>query len=397
MLDLPFVKPPPKTQPEEEGPPERQRIELHVPAATILRLIVAVALVWAVFRVLPEIFLLLVAVLAALALAPIVGRLQERGLSRGLAVTAVGTAILALVAAFLLFVVPPLGGQITALSRNYPTYRARVERRMAADYPVLTGVTLQIMDLPSSPEIAASLKKPLAWGRVAVTGVAGVAVLFVLVLYLLLDGKRAYAWLLAYVPRRHRSKMARTLPEISDVVKAYVQGQFLLCALYGLFSLAVLSALHVPAALPLALLAAICDVIPVLGVIVSMVPAALLAVTVSPIAALAVVALYLLYHLLENSVIIPRIYGWRLRLSGLAVFVSLIVGVGLLGIPGVLLLPIVAAYPAIERVWLSDYLSDEVLSDHSALENAPEERADRVVQKVLNGERQRPLTSPRTG
>jgi hypothetical protein len=57
----------------------------------------------------------------------------------------------------------------------------------------------------------------------------------------------------------------------------------------------------------------------------------------------------------------------------------------------------VAAYPAIERVWLSDYLSDEVLSDHSALENAPEERADRVVQKVLNGERQRPLTSPRTG
>ena len=362
---------------------------MRIPVATVLQVVAAIALIWAALRILPEIFLLLVAVLMALALAPIVGRLQQRGLSRGLAVTAVGTGILAAVAAFFLFVVPPLGTQVTALSQNYPMYRARVERRMSEDYPVLAQVALQIMDLPTSPEIAASLRKPLAWGRVAVAGVAGAAVLFVLVLYLLLDGKRAYAWLLAYVPRRHRSKMAQTLPEISDVVMAYVQGQFLTCALYGLFSLAVLSILRVPAALPLALLAAICDVIPVLGVIVSMVPAALLAVTVSPIAALAVVALYLSYHLLENSVIIPRVYGRRLRLSGLAVFVSLILGVGLFGIPGVILLPIVAAYPAIERVWLTDYLSDEVLSDHSALENAPQGRADRVVQKVLNGERQR--------
>ncbi|HTO77466.1 MAG TPA: AI-2E family transporter [Thermoanaerobaculia bacterium] len=376
--------------------PERQKAELRIPATTILKVIAAIGLAWAAVRILPEIFLLLLALLLALALAPAVRRLERRGLSRKLAVALVGFLILAVVGGVLVFVVPSLGSQITTLAQNYPLYRARVERRVSADYPVLARLALQIMDLPSSPEVAASLKRPLAWGRVAVTGVVGAAVLFVLVLYLLLDGKRVYAWLLAYVPRRHRSKMAQTLPEISDVVMAYVQGQFLISTLYGVFTLGVLAVLRVPAALPLALLAAICDVVPVLGVLVSMTPAALLAMTVSPFAGFAVAALYLLYHLLENSVIIPRVYGRRLRLSSLAVFVTLVLGVSLFGVAGVILLPIVAAYPAIERVWLAEHLSDEVIADHSALENAPESRAERVVQKVLNGEHQR-APEERTG
>lgn len=87
---------------------------------------------------------------------------------------------------------------------------------------------------------------------------------------------------------------------------------------------------------------------------VSTVPAVLLAMTVSPVAAGAILVLYVLYHVLENYVLIPRIYGRRLRLSGLAVLVTLIIGGSLYGILGaVLVLPIVAAYPIVERIWLS--------------------------------------------
>jgi predicted PurR-regulated permease PerM len=233
------------------------------------------------------------------------------------------------------------------------------------------------------------LKRPLAWGRAAVVGLTGGALLFVLVLYLLLDGKSVYAWLLAYVPREHRKKMAETIPEVSEVVVAYVQGQILTSLLYGLFAFAVLTALRVPASVPLALLAAAGDVVPVLGFLVSAGPAALLALTVSPLTAGVVITLYSLYHLLENYVIIPRVYGKRLRLSGLAVLAALIIGGSLFGIPGVLLvLPVVAAYPIVERVWLQDSLSDEVLKDHSALEAAAlNGKSDRVVEKVLRGEK----------
>lgn len=84
-------------------------------------------------------------------------------------------------------------------------------------------------------------------------GITAAVLMIVLVLYLLLDGKRAYAWLLAYVPRRHRKRMARTIPEVSDVVMAYVQGQLLTSVLYGLYAFVALTVFRVPAPVPLAL------------------------------------------------------------------------------------------------------------------------------------------------
>jgi predicted PurR-regulated permease PerM len=149
----------------------------------------------------------------------------------------------------------------------------------------------------------------------------------------------------------------------------------------------VLSLLHVPSALPLAVLAAICDVLPILGVFVSTIPAAFFALTVSPVAAAAVVLLYVLYHALENYVIIPRVYGRRLRLSPLVVLIAFIVGGSLYGVLGaVLILPLFAAYPIIEKIWLGDYLSDEVVADHAELAEAAATGEDRAIDAVLQGE-----------
>jgi predicted PurR-regulated permease PerM len=123
-------------------------------------------------------------------------------------------------------------------------------------------------------------------------------------------------------------------------------------------------------------------------VIISTVPAVFFALTVSPLAAGTVLALYLLYHALENYVIIPRVYGRRLRLSTLVVLIALLIGGSLYGVAGaVLILPIFAAYPIIERIWLHEYLSDEVVADHAVLEKAGEEGSDKAVDAVLRGAR----------
>jgi predicted PurR-regulated permease PerM len=245
----------------------------------------------------------------------------------------------------------------------------------------------EIFDLPSSPEVAHSLRRPLAWGQVVLESALAAVMVLVLSVYLLLDGKRTYAWLLAYVPRRHRSKMAETVPAVSEVVMAYVQGQLLTSLLAGGYAFAALTILRVPSALPLAVLAAICDVLPILGVFISTIPAAFFALTVSPFAAAAVVVLYLLYHAIENYVIIPRVYGRRLRLSPLVVLIALIVGGSLYGVLGaVLILPVFAAYPIIEKIWLTDYLSDEVVADHAELAEAAATGEDRAIDAVLQGE-----------
>jgi predicted PurR-regulated permease PerM len=182
--------------------------------------------------------------------------------------------------------------------------------------------------------------------------------------------------------------MAETVSCVSVVVHAYVRGQVTTCLLFFGFSAAVLGAMRVPAVLPLALLAGICDVVPVVGIIVATVPAVLLALTVSPSAASIVLLSYGLYHLLETYYVVPRFYGSSLRLSTLAVLLALIVGGTLQGVIGsVLVLPLVAAYPIVERVWLKDYLAREVLADHTALARAAETGSEEVVDAVLQGEK----------
>lgn len=373
-------------EPEDSPEPPPVEIALRVPAGTIAKLLLAAGLVFLLIRLIPALVLIVIGVLLAVALDPVVRLLERRGLSRSLSVLVLAVAALGAAGLFLAFAMPPLVSQSVDFFQHLQEYRRVVGARLHADYPVLAKVVDQAFEVPASPDVTKSLKQPLAWGRVAVGAAEGIVLTLALSFYLLTDGKRTYAWLLAYVPRRHRRKMALTMPEVSDVVTAYMQGQAITSAIAGVFAFAVLSILHVPAALPLSLLAAVCDVLPILGLFISTIPAVLFALTVSPLAGGAVLALYILYHAVENYLIIPKVYGKRLRLSTLAVLLALIVGGTAGGVVGaVLILPLVAAYPIVERVWLRDYLGQELTADHTVLEQTAESGSDRAVDRILRG------------
>jgi hypothetical protein len=57
---------------------------------------------------------------------------------------------------------------------------------------------------------------------------------------------------------------------------------------------------------------------------------------------------------------------------------------GILG--ALLVLPLIAAYPIVERIWLRARIGPEVVDDHDALEKAAEAGSDRAVQEVIEGE-----------
>ena len=112
-------------------------------------------------------------------------------------------------------------------------------------------------------------------------------------------------------------------------------------------------------------LAAVCDIVPVLGFLISISVATLLALTVSAKTALIVIVLHVAYMLFENNVLIPKIYGANLRISSLTVLVSILAANTVAGIAGmVMILPIVASYPIIERIWLRRAIGDVTVDKH---------------------------------
>ena len=108
----------------------------------------------------------------------------------------------------------------------------------------------------------------------------------------------------------------------SRAIRHYVIGNIATSVFAAVVVFVALSLLHVPAALLLAVLAGVCDFVPVLGFIVSALPAILLALTVSTGTAIATAAVYLGYHLAENYAIGPLVCGGQLRLSNLVALLA---------------------------------------------------------------------------
>ncbi len=260
-------------------------------------------------------------------------------------------------------------------------------------YGALSHVLLPLLDLPASPAIASWLSEPLRWGKAFVEAAAAALLVVVLAFHLLLDGRPVIAWLLAYVPRRHRGRMSATVPEVFDVVKAFVTGQLTATGLFALFCFVVLSVYRVPAALPLALFSGAGAAVPTVGILAAMAAAGLVGLTVSPGTSLAVLGLTFADHQVEAYVLLPRLYGGRLRLSTLTVILAIVAGGMRDGIVGaVLARPIVAAYPVVEKHRLGDDLHPDAVEDHASLHAASGEGTvghDAAVEAVIRGEKPR--------
>ncbi|HEX7616130.1 MAG TPA: AI-2E family transporter [Thermoanaerobaculia bacterium] len=370
--------------------PEPAVLEIRVAWATILKILAAVLAAWALVHLWAGFEVLLIAALFAMALSPAVDWMEGHGFARGWAVATLAVVGITVLGAFMVLVLPPLTNELSALWKSLPHLRQNISHEMERS-GLASRVVLPLLDLPRSPEFDAWVSRPMGWGPTAVGAVAASFLVAVLSLYLILDGRTVVAWLLAYVPRRHRGKMSAMVPEVFGVVKAYAIGQILTSVLFSVFCFVILTAFHVPAALSLALFAGVCDAVPVAGIFIAMAAAALISLTVNSTTALIVLGLYVVYHLFETYVLVPRLYGNRLRLSTLTVLLAIVVGGMLDGVIGAILaLPLVAAYPVVEKHWLDDYLHPDAVEDHASLRAAISENAEgqeAAVDAVMKGEK----------
>lgn len=166
----------------------------------------------------------------------------------------------------------------------------------------------------------------------------------VLAVYMLADSQRVKGFAFALLPRRFHLRSARILLDMETVVGGYVRGQALTSLLIGLFVYAVLWVAGTPNPLALAVFAAFADLLPFVGGFLVLAPATLATLPQGALPAALVALALLIYFQVEGHVLIPRIYGQTLRLSSLAVLVTLLIGGQLLGIVGALLaLPIAAS------------------------------------------------------
>jgi len=344
---------------------ESNRTVLDIAPVAIVKVVGAVGLVWLWLQLWQLLMLIVVAIVIAIGAEPIVEWLQRRHIPRWVAASGTVFLLAFLVGGFFWITGASLVGQAKELGSRIDDF----QRRVVVSTPrwILAGIKKNGSAVPDASTVAGYL---VYVGRFLVTGALIAVLALILTIYLLIEGRQTYIWLVAYAPPRYRESVHRTALEARKAIFGYVVGNVATSIFAALFVLAALTLLKVPAALLLALLAGVFDFVPVLGFICSAGPAVLLALSRGPGVALTVAGLYVLYHMIENYYIGPAIYGERLRLSNLAVIVAFAVGAEIGGVVGALLaLPFAALYPVIERVWLKDYLARDAVETHRRLEH----------------------------
>ncbi len=341
-----------------------QRMHVELTWTSIFRVLVTVLVAYAAVLLWPTFKLLGLAILIAVAMYPIVRWTQRRGFHRWVGVVLASAALVVLVVGCCAIIAPMVFRQMSALSQSLPGLRDQIIAQLPPSGTVRRALEQSI----NSATVADSrvvLERTLAVVQTTLGGLVNFIVVIAFSVYLIVDGPRALKWLIVFLPMSERDKISRALNEISRLVSSYVGGQFLVSAFCAIYLFLVLRILNVPMALLMAMIAGICDVVPVIGFFVAVFLAMAMGLTVSPTTAVSVFLLYGPYHLVEYFFIVPNVYGKRLNLSILAVPLAILAGGVLAGVVGAIsALPIVAAYPVVERYWLAPRLAPDTVRQH---------------------------------
>jgi predicted PurR-regulated permease PerM len=213
----------------------------------------------------------------------------------------------------------------------------------------LTGVVPQAL-IPSLNQIinsippVVSLATDLASTVVITVLSTIVAFLFTFAysIYISLDLPKFGDAFLDLVPAPYRPEYAHLGVLISRVWAAYFRGQVTLSIIIGIVTAVGNTALGVPGALVLAIIAGLLEVLPNLGPVMAAIPAVLLALlqgsSVLPVSnfvfALIVIAFYTVVQQLENNIIVPRLIGQAVDVPPILVMAGVVVGASTAGILG---------------------------------------------------------------
>ena len=330
--------------------------------ADILFTLSVLALLIVVYLARSVLMLIYVSALFAVVITPAINAVRRIRVGRwrpgrGLAVVIILVGGLLLLTLFVVLALPPI-------LRDLQGFAADLPRRTA-------GLMSRIRNLPLTSEFdpavleghaAAAVGGAFGVFRGILGGVFGVFSCAILTAYFILDGSRAFYWLMSLFPLSQRPRLEATMLRAERRVRHWLVGQAALMLILGSASALVFGLLRIKYFYALAVIAGALNIVPIIGPLTSLVLASIVAAFDSWAKLLGVLLFYFFYQQVETAFLTPRIMKYSVDLPPLAVIIALTLGGTLAGVLGALIAVPTAALLAV--------IADEYLVKRPAEEKA---------------------------
>jgi predicted PurR-regulated permease PerM len=320
---------------------------------------------------------LLIAAFLAVALSPPVNVLARR-MRRGFAITIVYLGMLAVPLLLIALIVPPMVTEANKFADNVPQYSRDVTkfvkenkrlRELNQDYDITTQLEKEAGKLPGRLGGAAGTLRDVGFG--IVNSAFALITILVLTAFLLGSGPSWINAIIAMRPPHQRDRLRRSLDRMGEAVAGYVAGAITIAVIAGVLTYIVLTILGVPFRGPLAVIAGLFSLIPLVGATVAAVLIGLVTVFNNFPTTTIIWAIWAIgYQQLENHLIQPQIQKRTVNVHPLITIVAVLFGATLLGIVGALVaIPVAASI----QILLREYVDLRTLSIKTSPPEPPAE------------------------
>ncbi|WP_297408570.1 AI-2E family transporter [Naasia sp.] len=290
----------------------------------------------------------LVAVLIAALLVPLVHFLVRHRWPKWLAIAVAEIGLLVALSGLIYLVVTQVARGFSDLQAKSVESYAQLKDFLLASPLHLTEAQLNdyISQIVSSAQkdsqvlVSGALSVGLTLGHV----LTGLLLVLFSTLFLLIDGRGIWAWVVRLFPRRARPAIDGAghagWATLGNFVRVQILVAFIDAVGIGLGAFI----LGIPLAIPIAVLVFLGSFVPVIGAVVTGTLAIFIALVYNgPVTALIMLGIVLLVQQLEGHVLQPLIMGTAVKVHPLAVVLAVVAGASLAGIPGTFFaVPVVA-------------------------------------------------------
>jgi predicted PurR-regulated permease PerM len=307
-------------------------------------LALTVVLLWTAYLARGVLLIVYVAALVAIGLSPLVTAIERREnaltgdrIPRWLAILSIYLIVIATLVGIGMLVFPPLVSQARELWQELPELLHRGQQFLI-DRGLMSrelSVREAVEKAPVGRGDAVETVVRGLWGVVG--GIVGLFTILILAFYFLLDSDLITDTVVRLFPRSERPRVANAFRRVTNKVSAWLGGQLLLAGVIGGSAALALWLMGVPYFYVLALIAALGELIPIIGPLLAAIPAIAVAATVSPALALGVAIFFLVQQQFENHVLVPKVMSRQVGVSAVVVIVALMLGGALMGIVGAIL------------------------------------------------------------
>lgn len=327
----------------------------------IVLIVVAVAIcLYLIYQVRKPLLWLLIAIFLAAALSPPVNWLARR-MRRGFAVAIVFLCLLGVPILLIALIVPPIITEGTRFADNVPRYARDVTnfvednkrlREINKDYDITSKLEEEAKKLPDRLGGAAGTLRDVGFG--IVNSLFALITILVLTAFLLANGRTWTDRMIATRPPEQRQRLRRSLDRMSAAVGGYVAGALTIALIAGVATYIVLLILGVPFRAPLAVIAGLFSLIPLVGATIAAVLIAVVTLFENfPTATIIWVIWAIVYQQFENHVIQPQIQKRTVNVQPFITIVSVLFGATLLGVLGALVaIPVAASIQILFREYV---------------------------------------------